>query len=132
MTKNDSRAVSEFFRKSIYEKKIVLKSKGLIERSHCYVIDAVRALLIILKSGICGEAYNIADPRYQMTIKEFATKVAEISGAELIYDLPNNIEAKGYSYINRSVLNSEKLQKIGWKSISSDINRLEETFAILK
>ena len=132
MTKNDSRAVSEFFRKSIYEKKIVLKSKGLIERSHCYVIDAVKALLIILKNGSCGEAYNIADPRYQMTIKEFATKVAEISGAELIYDLPNDVEMKGYSYIKRSVLNSEKLEEIGWKSMGNEKNRLEETFNILK
>ena len=58
--------------------------------------------------------------------------VAEISDAELIYDLPNDVEMKGYSYIKRSVLNSEKLEEIGWKSMGNEKNRLEETFNILK
>lgn len=108
MSRQDSRAVVEFLWSAADGKNIVLKSDGLKERSHCYVVDAVQALLLVLEKGVSGEAYNIADKRYQMTIREFAERAAEAGGCKVVFDLPNDIERKGYSEISRQVLAEKK------------------------
>lgn len=131
MTKKDSRAVSEFFRNFVNNEDIVLKSDGMLERSHCYVIDAVKAIFIVLKNGICGEAYNIADKNYQMTIKDFAIRVAEAGKNKINFAVPNNIEARGYSKVKRAVLDANKLEKLGWKT-DWDKDKIKETIDILK
>lgn len=131
MTEKDTRAVSEFLKSAVKGKKIVLKSDGMIERSHCYVIDAVLGILTILKYGKCGEAYNIANKEYKMTIREFANKVAIISNCEVEFKVPNNIEKEGYSKVRRAVLNSNKLEKLGWK-LDENTNKIYETIEILK
>lgn len=76
MKRQDSRAVCEFLRSAAEGRDIVMKSAGQLERSHCYVVDAAAAILLALERGVCGMAYNIADRRYQMTIREFAQKAA--------------------------------------------------------
>ena len=114
MTSSDSRAVSEFIRNAVEHRDIILKSPGLIERSHCYVIDAVSAILTVLLDGVCGSAYNIADKTYQMTIRNFAMEVAKAGNCSVIFENPSDMEAKGYSKISRSVLDASKLNALGW------------------
>lgn len=132
MKLSDSRAVSEFFRCAIEERSITMKSAGLLERSHCYSIDAVNAMLYVILKGKCGEAYNIADKNTQMTIRNFAQNIANISGAKISFSNPSDIEAKGYSTSKRMVLSSEKLKSLGWKTLYPGIEAIEETYFILK
>ena len=56
MSRQDSRAVAEFLWSAAEGRDIVLKSDGLRERSHCYVMDAVQGLLVVLEKGLSGEA----------------------------------------------------------------------------
>lgn len=130
MTGRDSRAVSEFLRQAASGRDVVMKSAGLLERSHCYVLDAAAAILLILRTGACGESYNIADRRYQMTIREFAERAAEIGGCRVTYVQPSDTETRGYSKSSRMVLADSSLDHLGrWHCTSHGI---EETAAILR
>lgn len=132
MSRKDSRAVAEFLWAAADGRDIVLKSDGLRERSHCYVVDAVQGLLVALERGESGQAYNIADRRYQMTIREFAERAAAAGGCKVVFDLPNNIESKGYSKISRQVLNAGKVEKLGWEGSKLNNRTIEKTVLILK
>lgn len=120
MTRKDSRAVSEFLRSAAAGRDIVMKSDGLLERSHCYVVDAAAALLLVLRDGNCGEAYNIADERYQMRVREFAQRAADAGGCQVVFEDPNTLERAGYSKAARMVLNARKTKLLGWRIESTD------------
>ena len=128
--RNDSRAVSEFLWSAAEGRDIVLKSEGLLERSHCYVPDAARGILLALLAGECGAAYNIANRRYEMRIRYFAEKAAEAGGSRVIFDLPSELERRGYSRSARMVLDAGKLEKLGWTP--SEVPAIEETVQILR
>ena len=130
MTGRDSRAVSEFFRRAVAGQDIVMKSAGLLERSHCYVVDAVKGLLAVLKNGVCGQTYNIADKRYQMTIRDFAEAAAKAGRCKVVYENPSELERAGYSVARRMVLSAEKLERLGWRAETNDA--VGETVDILQ
>lgn len=132
MTGHDSRAVSEFLRNAVDRRDIVMKSDGLLERSHCYVVDAAGALLLVLRDGRCGEAYNIADKRYQMRIREFAEKAADAGGRQIVFEGPNALERAGYSKATRMVLDSAKLEDLGWVANDDTPAGIRETMDILR
>lgn len=131
MTKWDSRAASEFLRKAAAGEDIELKSAGTLERSHCYVVDAVKALLLVLRDGACGEAYNIADKRYQMTVRAFAERAAQAGGCRVTYVQPSGAEARGYSRSSRMVLDASKVEGLGWRLEGHEANAMQETVDIL-
>lgn len=132
MSRQDSRAVAEFLWSAANGKDIVLKSDGLRERSHCFVVDAVQALLAVLGKGTSGETYNIADKRYQMTIRKFAEQSAKAGGCKVVFDLPNDIESKGYSKISRQVLDTEKLEKLGWELQNKKSTAIDNSVQMLR
>lgn len=132
MTVKDSRAVSDFLRKSAAGEDIQLKSAGTLLRSHCYVMDAAKAVLIILGRGECGNAYNIADRRYQMTVRRFAEKAAEAGQCHIAYTQPSVLEAKGYSQANRMVLDASRIEALGWRPETRSPDAIRETVDILR
>lgn len=131
MTRRDSRAVSEFLWNAAEGKDVVLRSVGMMERSHCYVLDCAQAIFCVLARGKCGEAYNIADPKYQMTVREFAQEVAKAAGRKVIYENPNKVQAAGYSKAKRAVLDASYLQTLGWMPRQNS-SAIEETIKILR
>lgn len=132
MNLNDSKALSQFILNSVNGENIVLKSEGTQLFSYTYVADAVSAILFLLDKGVCGEAYNVSDKQSNIHLKDLAKKLADISGTQVVFELPDQLEKRGYSTATKAVLNSEKIQKIGWKAMY-DINKgLEETIHILK
>ena len=131
MTARDSRAVSEFLRAAVSGSPIKLKSTGQVERSHCYIVDAIKALLTILKLGESGQAYNIASPGCQATIRCFAETTAEVAGSQVVISTPTSLEARGYSTVKRTILDCQKLQNIGWESHYTLKEGIQETLQIL-
>ena len=132
MTSGDSRAVSEFLRNAAAGRPIGMKSAGLVERSHCYVVDAADAIFRVLLHGQKGGAWNIADPACQMTIRDFAFACAEAGGTEVVFENPSDLELKGYSRISRQVLSSHKLQSLGWSGQTQGSDAIRETVEILR
>lgn len=115
VSEDNSRADAQFLRNAAAGENIIMKSRGEQKRSYCYVADAVSAILYVLLQGVCGEAYNIANPNCQVSIREFAEALASAAQVELTFSLPPDEEARGYSKITNSLLCTDKLTALGWK-----------------
>ena len=131
MQMTDSKAISQFIKKGLNREDIVLKSEGTQFYSYTYVSDAVTGLLTILLCGNKGEAYNIADEKSDIMLKDLAGQIAEIAGTKVIFELPDDVERAGYSKATKARLDGSKLQELGWKASYSMQEGLEETLAIL-
>lgn len=132
MLSNDSKAHAQFIRNGLAYQNIVLKSKGLQKRTYCYVIDAVSGLFKILFDGISGEVYNVANSNSIATIAEVAEAVAKISNTEVVYNILNDIEEKGFSKSQNCILNTQKIEQLGWKGQYELIDGLTSTINILR
>ena len=132
MQKDDSKAHAQFLRNALAGEDIVLKSKGTQRRTYCYVIDAVSGLLTVLFKGKAGEAYNVANENSVATIAEVAETIAELSGKKVIFDLPDEVERKGFSKPQNCVLNTEKIKSLGWSGKYSLKRGLQDTLDILR
>ena len=124
---DDSKAHAQFIRNAINHEDIVLKSNGMQKRTYCYVIDAVSALFKILCDGNTGETYNIANEKSVVTIAEVAKKCAELSGTKVVFDLPDEVEKKGFSRTQNCILDNAKLRDLGWEGKFSLNDGLLET-----
>ncbi len=132
MGMGDSKAVAQFIKKAAAGENIVLKSAGDQHYSFLYVADAVTGLLTVMLNGKTGEAYNIADPSCDGTLKEAATVCASCGGSEVVFELPDEIEKAGYSTATRARLDGTRIKELGWKPERSLKEGLERTVAILK
>ena len=132
MLLSDTKASSQFIIKSLNSEDIVLKSKGEQLFSYTYVVDAVSALLIILLHGSTGEAYNVASPESDIRLKDFASRCAEHACTSVVFDLPSDLERKGYSIASKAVMDGSKLQALGWKPLYCIDKAIDHTLKILQ
>ena len=132
MRETDNKAHAQFLRNALRGEDIELKSSGEQRRTYCYVMDAVSGLLTILFHGKAGEAYNVANHNAVATIAEVAETAARLSGTRVIRKEPSAEEKKGYSAPLHSVLDTEKLEALGWRGEYSLEQGMAETLAILR
>ena len=121
-TRNDNRASAQFFRDICNGRDVILKSSGQQLRSYTYVADCVSALLTILACGVSGEAYNIAKPAATATIAEFAETAARIGRRTCRFEHADEKGTQEKTPVSYAVLDSGKLQALGWKG-KYDIQR---------
>lgn len=131
MLDNDSKALAQFIRKAVNGEDIVLKSDGKQYYSYIYVFDAVAALLTIMLKGQNGEAYNISDVKSNITLRDLASTIAKCVGRNVIFELPDEKERKGYSTATKAILDSYKLNNIGWSSPNTIEHNIKECIQIL-
>jgi len=96
--KGDGRAINQFIRQALIDRKIVLKDAGQVIRNYCYITDTVE---FILNAWLYGryEVYNVGG-KSKVTIAALARKIGEIcnvpveipstSGFDL-NDAPDNV-----------------------------------------
>ena len=132
MLMSDTKAISQFIKKAVAGEDIVLKSEGTQFYSYMYVSDTVSGLLTILLRGECGEAYNIAEQRSDITLRDLAAILAETAGRSVVFELPDAVEAAGYSKATKARLDGSKLQDLGWFPRYAIREGLERTVRILK
>ena len=129
---SDTKALSQFIRNGVNKENIVLKSEGNQLFSYTYVTDAVKGILYTLFYGENGEAYNVSDPKFDITLRDLAKNIASIVGTEVIFDLPSEEERKGYSTATKAIMDGSKIKELGF-SVDSDFKtRLEETIEVLR
>ena len=129
MQLDDSKAIAQFIKHAVNGEDIVLKSDGSQLFSFCYVADAVTALLTILLNGEDGQAYNIADKNSDIELKQLAQLLSAINNKCVIFEIPNDVEKKGYSNSKKALLSSKKINSIGWNAkydIESGVKRTVE------
>lgn len=129
---DDSKALSQFINNALRKEDIVLKSAGNQYYSYTYVADAVTGLLTILTKGEDGEAYNIAEPNFDIRLAEVAEIVAKIGGCSVRVEKPGTVESKGFSKVTTSRLDSSKIATLGWKAVYPLKEGLQKTLIIMK
>ena len=132
MLMSDTKAISQFIKKGINGENIVLKSAGTQFYSYQYVADTVSGLLTILLCGESGEAYNIAEEHSDIMLRDLAAIIANMNGKEVVFEIPDAVEAAGYSTATKARLDGHKLQALGWTPIYNIKSGLERTIRILK
>ena len=111
---------------------IVMKSGGAQIRSYCYAADAVSAILKVLIDGQMSHAYNISNPDSVISIKELAELMAGAGGVEIKYDLPNEVDKKGFNPMPNSSLDASELMGLGWTGKFEAQEGIEHTIRILQ
>lgn len=129
---SDTKALSQFLHKAIANEDIVLKSEGMQHYSYLYIADTVSGILTVLLEGKKGEAYNIADNKSDILLKDLASIIADYSEKKVIFEIPNAIESAGYSKATKARLDSNKLQQLGWNAKYDIRKGVERTLNIMK
>jgi UDP-glucuronate decarboxylase len=132
MTDDDSKVIAQFLRNAVNNENIVLKSKGDQQYSYCYVADICSALLVLLLNGKNGEAYNISDNNCNLSLFEIANILSEYTGKKIVFDTPSSIESSGYSKATKALVDSSKLQELGWEAKYSIKEGIIRTVNILR
>lgn len=132
MLMSDTKAISQFIKKGIAGENIVLKSTGTQFYSYTYVADTVAGLLTILLKGENGEAYNIAEEHSDIMLKDLAAIIAGINDKNVVFEIPDAVEAAGYSTATKARLDGHKLQSLGWGPRYDIRSGMERTIKILK
>ena len=117
--RGENRVFAQFARSIMNGEDIVLHTDGSKAHCYCYTSDAVLGLLTVLLRGVSGEAYNISNQDTFGTIREMAEMLTEKypqSGSRLVFDIPEDANKFGYAPTSRMLVNSEKLQALGWKA----------------
>lgn len=128
---SDSKASSQFILKALAGEDIILKSKGEQFFSYTYVADVVRSMLFILLHGEYGKAYNVSNPDCNVKLKDFASACGRWAGKDVVFDLPSDVEQKGYSVAMHAVLDNALLQSIGCQPLFPFGEAIHRTLVIL-
>lgn len=114
----DNRVFAQFAKSALRGENIVLHTKGQSIGNYCYTADVVRAILILLKKGVNGEAYTIVNEETTRTIYDMACMVArEFSNgkSEVVFDIPEGNDY-GYAPDTKLRLSSAKMNALGWEA----------------
>lgn len=132
MRMTDSKALAQFIKKALAQEDVVLKSTGNQFYSFLYAVDAVLAILWVLLRGKTGEAYNAGDSQSDITLTELANMIAKRAGTKVRFEIPEEMERKGYSVATKALLDAGKLKKLGWAPRYTIETGTYETIQILK
>lgn len=117
MSIDDGRVQADFLRDVVNHRDIVLKSEGKPIRTYTYVSDAVAAMFYILLNSD-EMVYNISSPEATVSIRELAETLVEAypeRNIKLAFDIPEEQQNIGAAPFTLGILNSDKLNAIGWK-----------------
>lgn len=132
MAAEDSKAIAQFIRKAAAGEDIVLKSEGNQLYSYTYVVDAATAAFYLLLYGEKSSAVNIADSNSDIKLKDLAALLAKEAGTKVIFELPDKVEQAGYSTATKAILDSSRIEQLGWKAQTPINIGLSKTVRILR
>jgi UDP-glucuronate decarboxylase len=117
MALNDGRVYADFINDIINNRDIVMKSDGRAMRSFCYLSDAVSAFFMVLLKGKNGEAYNVGNPKCEISIVDLAYKLVQLFPEKKLSVLKNEISGNGYlkSQVLRNCPDLSKINALGWE-----------------
>jgi nucleoside-diphosphate-sugar epimerase len=116
MDLNDGRVFADFVRNIVNGEDIMMNSDGSALRSFCYLSDATVAFFKALIGGSAGEAYNVANPACETSVRELAEKLIAMFPEKRLKIVHKERVDSGYiaSKITRCFASIEKMQALGW------------------
>jgi UDP-glucuronate decarboxylase len=93
--RNDGKIITDYVFASLSDKKILIRNDGMSRRSFCYISDIISGLLTIIFNGTPGEAYNLGNDSENITIKQLAEIIAQVTDNGTTIDL--NLSKPGVS-----------------------------------
>lgn len=131
-SENDNRVIPQFLRRALNDENIIMKSTGELRRSYAYIYDVASGLFRILFNGDNGAVYNVSNSRSNVSIREIAEIIAQITGVQIGFDLPETKTTSGYSPFSSAILDSSKLERMGWRPLFDMKEGMARTLQILR
>lgn len=122
---DDGRVQADFAANVVANKNIVLNSDGAAVRTYTYVGDAVAGMFYALLLGR-EPAYNIADERGLVSIRELAMRFTQVRpnrGLRVVFT--HEADARAFSPVTRQGLDSHRLAGLGWQPLVDLPNGLD-------
>jgi nucleoside-diphosphate-sugar epimerase len=117
MSLDDGRVFSDFVADIVKRRNIKLKSDGLARRPFCYIADATLGFLTVLLKGLPSQAYNVANPEAEISMKDLANVLSQLFPEREI-GVQFDVESKDDIYLKSPILRQcpsvEKISKLGW------------------
>lgn len=126
VSSEDNRVFAQFAHSAMTGEDIVLHTAGTSCGNYVYTADAATAIFTLLKKGISGECYTVANETSSMRIKDMAELVANCVAdgkIRVVVDIPADKQF-GYAPDVNLKLDASKLRSLSWKP---QIN-LEESY----
>jgi UDP-glucuronate decarboxylase len=136
LSPSDGRVFADFIHAAALGNDIAMTSDGSAKRPFCYISDAVTGIFHVLFNGRSSNAYNLANPDGEVSVRELATIVSE-TRTDLDLSIKSSAQAVSYlkSPISRQIVNIDKLKLLGWaprinvidgfkRSVSSEVEAL--------
>jgi len=113
---DDGRVYADFVSDIVNNRDIIMKSDGRAMRTFCYLSDATIAFFLVLLSGKNGEAYNVGNPKCELSIIDLAQKLVELFPDKKLKVIKSENQSLGYlkSTVLRNCPNLNKINSLGW------------------
>lgn len=121
MALDDGRVYADFVADIVLGRDIVMKSDGTATRAFCYLADAVQGFFTVMFKGENGQAYNVGNPQYEVSILDLATQLVNLFPEKGLKVIRQNAQTAGYikTKVSRSSPNINKIKGLGWEPITS-------------
>lgn len=113
-TEGSQREEDVTIRKALEHKEICYGRKTPKLNSYCYLADAASAILTLMLKGEKGEVYNVSHKESNCTVRGFQRAVAEAFQVPFDEGEEEDLLHRSIAQADIEVINSDKLQKIGW------------------
>lgn len=125
------KVIPSFIYNLLYSNKCYIHGEGNTERHFIYISNVVDALICIFEKGEINEIYNISIDT-SIKIKNLAVLLHEKLGIEKHFDdCAEYVEDRKFNDF-RYLINSDKLEKLGWKPTVPFNEGLEKTIEYFK
>ena len=134
MLLDDGRVFADFVENIVNNTDIIIKSDGLAKRPFCYITDCISAMLRIMMYGEYGQAYNIANIKNYLSVKELANLLVSLypeKKLQVKFENMNNIVKYLPNKIIEVCPNVDKITSLGWSptvDVSVGFNRTINSF----
>ena len=127
MKLDDGRVFADFVKNIVNNEDIEMKSDGSARRAFCYLADATVGFFKILLDGEKNNAYNMANAKAIISIKDLATILVNMFPEKKLKAVFSE-QSKDYlqSPVKGNSVDTSKLEKLGWKpsvSIEDGFNK---------
>jgi nucleoside-diphosphate-sugar epimerase len=121
MALDDGRVFADFVRDVVGSMDLKLKSNGEAQRVFCYISDAALGFLKVLMFGGNSQAYNIANPDAEISIKDLAGLLVQLFPEKNLRVLIMENKLDDSTYLRSEILRAyptiEKVKELGWSPI---------------